>query len=61
MKFLKINIDEVSNLCGEAALCVCNEYVIYVPTFSIYQNGKKVDELIGASRCQLENLLKKYA
>jgi len=32
-----------------------------MPTFIIYRDGKKVDEMVGASKDKLEELIKKYA
>ncbi|KAL4423311.1 hypothetical protein ABPG77_006106 [Micractinium sp. CCAP 211/92] len=52
--FLKVDVDEVEQVaaaCGISAM----------PTFQVWQGGKKVDELVGASKTQLEALIKKYA
>lgn len=52
--FLKVDVDEVEQVaaaCGISAM----------PTFQVWQGGKKVDELVGAAKTQLEALVKKYA
>lgn len=51
--FLKVDVDEVESVaaaCGISAM----------PTFQVFKAGKKVDELIGASKDKLKALVEKY-
>ena len=53
-KFLKVDVDEnpdVSAECGIEAM----------PSFFVYQDGTKIDELIGADEVALQELIGKYA
>lgn len=54
VQFLKVDVDELSDVAGNAG-------VRAMPTFKIYVNGSQVDELVGASKDKLEELIKKYA
>lgn len=52
--FLKVDVDEVDQVaaaCGISAM----------PTFQVFKDGKKVDELVGAAKAQLEALIQKHA
>ena len=60
LTFLHVDIDELVELCGEASIYCCDEYAIVIPTFCVYKQGKKVEELMGASVNQLERILNKY-
>lgn len=31
-----------------------------MPTFQVFKNGEKVDEMVGASKAQLQAIAKKY-
>jgi thioredoxin 1 len=51
--FLKVDVDEAPD--------VSEKYDIQaMPTFKIFKNGKKVDEMVGASAEKLEDLVKKH-
>lgn len=49
--FLKVDIDDAEEL-AETAGVQC------LPTFQIYKNGNKVDEITGADKEKLENSIK---
>ncbi|RSL39937.1 hypothetical protein CEP53_013706 [Fusarium sp. AF-6] len=51
-RFLKINVDELSDLCEELK-------VTSMPTFQLYKKGEKISELQGADREGLIKLLEK--
>ena len=51
--FLECDVDEVAALASR-------EGVSAMPTFFVYQGGKKVDELVGANKAKLEEIVKKY-
>lgn len=51
--FLKVDVDQVESVaasCGISAM----------PTFQVFKDGKKVDELVGASKDKLLELVQKY-
>ena len=54
IKFLKVDVDELEEVSAKAGIEA-------MPSFFVYKNGIKVDELVGASSEKLEKLIKKYA
>jgi len=48
--FLKVDVDQNQSIAAE-------ENISAMPTFRVYKHGRKVDELIGASREKLEQLI----
>eukprot|EP00889_Picochlorum_renovo_P007870 jgi/Picre1/34900/NNA_002366.t1 len=52
--FLKVDVDEV-----EAVAAACG--ISAMPTFQVWKNGAKVDELVGASKDKLKELVAKNA
>ncbi|OLL26785.1 Thioredoxin-1, partial [Neolecta irregularis DAH-3] len=54
IKFLKVDVDEQSEVAAE-------EKIKAMPTFVVYRNGQRVDELVGANQDKLEKLVIKYA
>ncbi|KAI8608802.1 thioredoxin [Chytriomyces sp. MP71] len=51
--FIKVDVDEVPEAAGDADISA-------MPTFQVYQDGKKVDELVGANPAKLKQLVTKY-
>eukprot|EP01023_Acetabularia_acetabulum_P016847 TRINITY_DN18350_c0_g1_i1.p8 TRINITY_DN18350_c0_g1~~TRINITY_DN18350_c0_g1_i1.p8 ORF type:complete len:118 (-),score=27.22 TRINITY_DN18350_c0_g1_i1:1253-1606(-) len=52
--FLKVDVDEVIDVASETGISA-------MPTFLIFQNGQKVDEVVGASEHKLKALIQKYS
>lgn len=46
-----MSVQAVASMCGISAM----------PTFQVWKDGKKADELVGASKDKLKELIKKYA
>ena len=53
IQFLKVDVDEQEKIAQEAG-------VVSMPTFQVYINGEKVDELVGASKSALEYLVRRH-
>eukprot|EP00668_Euglena_longa_P011153 GGOE01013535.1.p1 GENE.GGOE01013535.1~~GGOE01013535.1.p1 ORF type:complete len:115 (-),score=33.43 GGOE01013535.1:139-453(-) len=53
-KFVKVDVDDNADTAQ-------SEDINAMPTFIVYKDGKKVDELCGANPAKLEELIKKYA
>lgn len=54
VKFIKVDVDELEDVAADAGVSA-------MPTFKLYKDGNAVDELVGASKDKLEELVKKYA
>lgn len=52
--FLKVDVDNVEEVASECAISA-------MPTFQVWKNGEKVDELVGAAKDNLKALVQKYA
>lgn len=52
--FLKVDVDERDDV---ASACEVQS----MPTFQVYKNGQKVDEMVGASSTKLQEIVSKYA
>ena len=53
VNFIKVDVDELEDVSGEAGVSA-------MPSFFVYKNGQKVDELVGASKEKLQALVAKY-
>ena len=51
--YLKVDVDELSELAQEYGIRA-------MPTFMIFKDGEKVDELVGANPVALEQKIKTY-
>jgi len=51
--FLKLDVDEFQEIANEVSLRS-------LPTFQLYKNGKRVENLEGAEKKNLEDAIKKY-
>jgi len=51
--YLKVDVDQLSDLAQEYGIRA-------MPTFMIFKDGEKVDELIGANPVKLEEKIKQY-
>ncbi|KAJ3199032.1 hypothetical protein HDU82_000781 [Entophlyctis luteolus] len=50
---IKVDVDVVSDAAETAQIRA-------MPTFQVYQNNQKVDELVGANQAKLLELMRKY-
>ena len=53
VQFLKVDVDRVSSVSSEAG-------VRAMPSFFVYKNANKVDQLVGPNEKSLETFIKKY-
>ena len=53
VNFIKVDVDELDDVSAEAGVSA-------MPSFFVYKNGQKVDELVGASKEKLQALIAKY-
>jgi thioredoxin 1 len=51
--FLKVDVDELSDVAQEYGIRA-------MPTFLIFKDGEKVDEVVGANPAKLEAVIKKH-
>eukprot|EP00217_Crustomastix_stigmatica_P014343 CAMPEP_0183794230 /NCGR_PEP_ID=MMETSP0803_2-20130417/3717_1 /TAXON_ID=195967 /ORGANISM="Crustomastix stigmata, Strain CCMP3273" /LENGTH=155 /DNA_ID=CAMNT_0026038629 /DNA_START=42 /DNA_END=507 /DNA_ORIENTATION=- len=51
--FYKVDVDEAEDISQFAGISA-------MPTFQVYKNGAKEDEMVGASRDKLEELIQKH-
>lgn len=51
--FIKVDVDEASDVAEEHGISA-------MPTFLVFKNGAKEDEMVGASEDKLKALLEKY-
>lgn len=54
VQLVKVDVDEVDQAAAEAGVSA-------MPSFFVYKEGKVVDQMVGASKEKLEELIKKYA
>eukprot|EP00270_Netrium_digitus_P021112 TRINITY_DN88_c0_g1_i1.p1 TRINITY_DN88_c0_g1~~TRINITY_DN88_c0_g1_i1.p1 ORF type:complete len:113 (-),score=26.43 TRINITY_DN88_c0_g1_i1:236-574(-) len=52
--FLKVDVDDVREVAENCTIRA-------MPTFQVFKNGQKVDELVGASPDKLKQLIAKWA
>lgn len=52
IRYLKVDIDELDDVATHVEITA-------IPTFLVYENGKQIDELVGASVQKLEELIKR--
>ncbi len=50
LNFYQVDNEETAIVCGISAM----------PTFQFYKNGQKIDELVGANKEKLEEMINKY-
>merc|ERR1712032_506868 len=53
IEFVKVDVDELEDVAAECGISA-------MPTFQVWSNGAKIDELVGASADKLEELIKKH-
>eukprot|EP00890_Picochlorum_soloecismus_P004240 jgi/Picsp_1/4817/NSC_02185-R1_thioredoxin h len=52
--FLKVDVDNVEAVASECGISA-------MPTFQVFKDGKKIDEMVGASKEKLNDMVAKYA
>jgi thioredoxin 1 len=52
--FLKVDVDQVESVASKCGISA-------MPTFQVFKDGQKVDELVGASKDKLKELIAKWA
>eukprot|EP00240_Pyramimonas_obovata_P008267 CAMPEP_0118921258 /NCGR_PEP_ID=MMETSP1169-20130426/602_1 /TAXON_ID=36882 /ORGANISM="Pyramimonas obovata, Strain CCMP722" /LENGTH=103 /DNA_ID=CAMNT_0006861955 /DNA_START=110 /DNA_END=421 /DNA_ORIENTATION=+ len=53
VSFVKIDVDDLDSVAAECG-------VTAMPTFQVWKKGAKVDEMVGASKDKLEEMVAKY-
>ena len=51
--FIKVNVDEAEDVSQEYGIRA-------IPTFLLFKNGEKADEVVGADPSKLESLVNQY-
>eukprot|EP00878_Enallax_costatus_P000373 GHUV01000458.1.p3 GENE.GHUV01000458.1~~GHUV01000458.1.p3 ORF type:complete len:112 (+),score=24.30 GHUV01000458.1:93-428(+) len=51
--FLKVDVDANAAVAGECGISA-------MPTFQVWKDGQKVEEMVGASKDKLKSLIEKY-
>ena len=54
VKFLQVDVDKNDDISGECGIEA-------MPTFQVFSNGSKIDELVGADDEELQAIVEKYA
>ncbi|KAE8167821.1 thioredoxin [Aspergillus tamarii] len=54
IKFVKVNVDEQEDISQEVGIRA-------MPTFQVFKDGQKIDELVGADPSKLEQLVLSHA
>lgn len=52
--FVKVDVDDAEDVAAQCGISA-------MPTFQVYRDGKKVEEMMGADPKKLEAIVKKYA
>lgn len=53
VQFIKVDVDELDDVSSEAGVSA-------MPSFFMYKDGAKIDELVGASKEKLEAMVAKH-
>jgi thioredoxin 1 len=54
LTFIKVDVDEADDISSKAGVSA-------MPTFQVWKDGAKIDELVGASEAKLNELVAKHA